>query len=158
METPDFSENTITTGWLDELITKKLTAERPDPTVAVVCGAVTKAFLQAEESKKEYISSLEKGQVPSKDLLKTIFTVDFIYEGQKYKFTVAKASNETFTLFINGSRCVINAKSLSDGGLLVALGGKSHSVYWKEEVAATRLSVDSKTCLLEIENDRSSIN
>ncbi len=28
-----------------------------------------------------------------------------------------------------------------------------HSVYWKEEAAATRLSVDSKTCLLEVEND-----
>ncbi|KAM9886738.1 hypothetical protein OXX69_013632, partial [Metschnikowia pulcherrima] len=31
LETPDFEGNTITTGWLDELITKKLTAERPDP-------------------------------------------------------------------------------------------------------------------------------
>ncbi|GAV27655.1 acetyl-CoA carboxylase [Pichia membranifaciens] len=153
LETPDFSENTITTGWLDELISKKLTAERPDSNLAVICGAVTKAYLQADECKKEYICSLEKGQVPSKELLKTIFTVEFIYEGYKYKFTVAKASEEDFTLFINGSRVMANVKSLSDGGLLIALGGKSHSIYWKEEVAATRLSVDGKTCLLEVEND-----
>jgi acetyl-CoA carboxylase/biotin carboxylase 1 len=153
LETPAFSENTITTGWLDELISKKLTAERPDQNIAVICGAITKAYLQADECKKDYIASLEKGQVPSKELLKTIFNVEFIYEGNKYKFTVAKASEENFTLFINGSRVFINVKSLSDGGLLVAVGGKSHSIYWKEEVAATRLSVDGKTCLLETEDD-----
>ncbi|ONH76354.1 Acetyl-CoA carboxylase [Pichia kudriavzevii] len=153
LETPDFSENTITTGWLDELISKKLTAERPDQNIAVICGAVTKAYLQAEECKREYIASLEKGQVPSKEYLKTIFNVEFIYEGSKFKFTVAKSSDENFTLFINGSRVFTTVKSLSDGGLLIALGGKSHPVYWKEEVSATRLSVDGKTCLLEVEND-----
>lgn len=153
LETPDFEDNTITTGWLDELITKKLTAERPDPIVAVVCGAVTKVHIQAEEEKKEYIQSLEKGQVPHRNLLKTIFPVEFIYEGERYKFTATKSSEDKYTLFLNGSRCVVGARSLSDGGLLCALDGKSHSVYWKEEASATRLSVDGKTCLLEVEND-----
>ena len=31
-------ENTITTGWLDSLISNKLTAERPDSTLAVLTG------------------------------------------------------------------------------------------------------------------------
>ncbi|QPG73096.1 acetyl-coenzyme-A carboxylase [Brettanomyces nanus] len=153
LETPAFSGNTMTTAWLDELISKKLTAERPDRIVAVICGAVTKAFLQAEGCRKEYVASLERGQVPSKDLLKTMFNVEFIYEGSKFKFTVAEAGQGIYTLFINGSRCVVNARYLSDGGLLIALGGKSHAVYWKEEIASTRLSVDSKTCQLEAEND-----
>ena len=153
LETSDFEDNTITTGWLDELISKKLTAERPDPNVAVLCGAVTKAHIISEEARQQYISSLEKGQVSSKDLLKTIYPIDFIYEGYKYKFTAAKSANETYTLFINGSKVEVGAKPLSDGSLLVALGGKSHTVYWKEQVGATRLSVDSKTCLLEVEND-----
>ncbi|CDK26741.1 unnamed protein product [Kuraishia capsulata CBS 1993] len=153
LETPDFENNTITTGWLDELITKRLTAERPDPTLAVICGAVTKAHIASDENKREYIGSLERGQVPSKDKLKTIFPVDFIYEGQRYKFTTAKAANDIYTLFINGSRCDVQVRPLSDGGLLCAMGGKSHSVYWKEEVGATRISVDGKTCLLEVEND-----
>ncbi|KAI5963567.1 ACC1 [Candida pseudojiufengensis] len=153
LETPDFEDNTITTGWLDELITKKLTAERPDPIIAVVCGAVAKAHIQAEEERKEYINSLEKGQVPHKNLLRTIFPVEFIYEGERYKFTATKSSDDKYTLFLNGSRCTIGARSLSDGGLLCTLGGKSHAVYWKEEASATRLSVDGKTCLLEIEND-----
>lgn len=153
LETPAFSGNTMTTAWLDELISKKLTAERPDPVAAAICGAVVKAFQQAEACRKKYVASLQKGQVPSKELLKTMFDVEFIHEGSKYKFTVAQAGAGFYTLFINGSRCTVNAKLLSDGGLLVALGGKSHAVYWKDEVGSTRLSVDSKTCQLEEEND-----
>jgi len=153
LETPAFEENTITTGWLDELISKKLTAERPDPMVAVICGAVTKAHVASDICMTEYRTSLEKGQVPSKDVLKTVFPVDFIYDGHRYKFTVTKSSIDSYTLFINGSKCSVGVRALADGGLLVLLSGKSHNVYWKEEVGATRLSVDSKTCLLEQEND-----
>lgn len=153
LETPAFEDNTITTGWLDELISKKLTAERPDPILAVVCGAVTKAHIAIESCIAEYRSSLEKGQVPSKDILKTVFPVDFIYEGSRYKFTAARSSTESYHLFINGSKCEVGIRALSDGGLLVLLGGRSHNVYWKEEVGATRMSVDGKTCLLEQEND-----
>lgn len=153
LETPDFEDNTITTGWLDELITKKLTAERPDPTLATLCGAATKAHISSTEDKTEYLSQLEKGQVPSKSLLRTVFPIEFIYEGQKYKFTATKSSRETYTIFLNGSKAVVGVRSLSDGGLLCSIDGKSHSIYWKEEASATRLSVDGKTCLLEVEND-----
>ncbi|KKY14001.1 putative acetyl- carboxylase [Diplodia seriata] len=153
LETPAFEDNTITTGWLDELISKKLTAERPDPMIAVICGAVQKAHVASETCITEYKRGLEKGQVPSKDVLKTVFPIDFIYEGFRYKFTATRSSTDAYTLFINGSRCQVGVRALADGGLLVLLGGKSHNVYWKEEVGATRLSVDSKTCLLEQEND-----
>ncbi|ROT38258.1 acetyl-CoA carboxylase [Sodiomyces alkalinus F11] len=153
LETEAFEDNTITTGWLDELITKKLTAERPDPMLAVVCGAITKAHIASEGCMAEYRKSLDKGQVPSKDILKTVFTVDFIYEGFRYKFTATRASSDSYHLFINGSKCSVGVRALSDGGLLILLDGRSHSVYWKEEVGATRVSVDGKTCLLEQEND-----
>ncbi|KAK3322810.1 acetyl-CoA carboxylase [Apodospora peruviana] len=153
LETEAFEDNTITTGWLDELISKKLTAERPDPMLAVVCGAVTKAHIASESCMAEYRSGLEKGQVPSKDILKTVFPVDFIYEGYRYKFTVTRSSSDSYHLFINGSKCTVGVRALSDGGLLILLNGRSHNVYWKEEAAATRMSVDSKTCLLEQEND-----
>ncbi|KAF2721158.1 acetyl-CoA carboxylase acc1 [Polychaeton citri CBS 116435] len=153
LETPAFEDNTITTAWLDELISKKLTAERPDPMLAVICGAVAKAFLASEACNNEYRQGLEKGQVPSKDVLKTVFPVEFIYEGTKYKFTATRSSIDSYTLFINGSRTLVGIRPLSDGGLLVLLGGRSHNVYWKEEVGALRLSVDSKTCMLEQEND-----
>ncbi|KAJ6164119.1 Acetyl-CoA carboxylase [Penicillium chermesinum] len=153
LETPAFEDNTITTGWLDQLISNRLTAERPDPIVAVVCGAVTKAHLASEEGIDAYRKGLEKGQVPSRDVLKTVFPVDFIYEGSRYKFTATRAGLDSYHLFINGSKCSVGVRALADGGLLVLLNGRSHNVYWKEEPAATRLSVDGKTCLLEQEND-----
>ena len=153
LETPAFEDNTITTGWLDELISKKLTAERPDNILAVVCGAVTKAHAASEACIAEYRSSLEKGQVPAKDVLKTVFPVDFIYEGTRYKFTVTRSSLDSYHLFINGSKCAVGIRALADGGLLILVSGRSHNIYWKEEVGATRMSVDSKTCLLEQEND-----
>ncbi|KAI2617262.1 acetyl-CoA carboxylase [Hypomontagnella submonticulosa] len=153
LETEAFEDNTITTGWLDELISNKLTAERPDPTLAVVCGATTKAHIASEACIAEYRSGLERGQVPSRDILKTVFPIDFIYEGHRYKFTATRAAVDSYHLFINGSKCSVGVRALSDGGLLILLDGRSHSVYWKEEVGATRISVDSKTCLLEQEND-----
>lgn len=153
LETPAFEENTITTGWLDELISNKLTAERPDFMLAVVCGAITKAHVASEACIAEYRTSLEKGQVPAKDVLKTVFPVDFIYEGVRYKFTATRSSLDSYHLFINGSKCAVGVRALADGGLLILLSGRSHNVYWKEEVGATRISVDSKTCLLEQEND-----
>jgi len=153
LETPAFEDNTITTGWLDQLISNKLTAERPDPMLAVVCGAVARAHVASEECIAEYKKGLEKGQVPSKEVLKTVFPIDFIYEGSRYKFTATRSSLDSYHLFINGSKCAVGIRALADGGLLVLLSGRSHNIYWKEEAAATRLSVDSKTCLLEQEND-----
>lgn len=153
LETPAFEDNTITTGWLDQLISNKLTAERPDPMLAVVCGAVTRAHLASESCIEEYRKGIEKGQVPSKDVLKTVFPIDFIYEGYRYKFTATRSSIDSYHMFINGSKCTVGVRALADGGLLVLLDSRSHNVYWKEEAAATRLSVDGKTCLLEEEND-----
>ncbi|RYP33650.1 hypothetical protein DL766_003347 [Monosporascus sp. MC13-8B] len=153
LETEDFEANTITTGWLDELISKKLTAKRPDTMLAVICGATTKAHIASEACIAEYRSGLERGQVPSRDILKTVFPIDFIYEGERYRFTATRASVDSYHLFINGSKCSVGVRALSDGGLLILLDGRSHNVYWKEEVGATRISVDNKTCLLEQEND-----
>lgn len=153
LETEDFEENTITTGWLDDLISHKMTAEKPDPTLAVICGAATKAFIASESARMEYIVQLKRGQVPAKTLLETMFPVEFIHENKRYKFTVAKSADDSYTLFINGSKCEVRAVKLSDGGLLISVGGQSHTIYWKEEAQATRLSIDSMTTLLEVEND-----
>ncbi|PUU75199.1 hypothetical protein B9Z19DRAFT_1067611 [Tuber borchii] len=49
LETPAFEDKTITTGWLDELISNKLTTERPDTFLAVVCRAVTNAHPATNE-------------------------------------------------------------------------------------------------------------
>ena len=153
LELEPFRENTITTGWLDSLISNKLTAERPDATLAVVCGAVTKAYLASEACWTEYKRILDKGQVPGRDVLRTVFGIDFIYENVRYSFTAARSSSTVWTLYLNGGRTMVGARPLADGGLLVLLDGKSHSVYWQQEVGALRVMVDAKTCLIEQEND-----
>ncbi|KDQ18913.1 hypothetical protein BOTBODRAFT_28387 [Botryobasidium botryosum FD-172 SS1] len=153
LETTAFESNNFTTGWLDTLITNNLTAERPDPTLAVICGAVTKAHLMSEACWSEFKRILDKGQVPARDTLKTVFGVDFIYENVRYSFTAARSSLTTWTLYLNGGLTMVGARPLADGGLLVLLDGKSHSVYWSDEVNALRLMIDAKTCLIEQEND-----
>ena len=85
LETQAFEENSITTGWLDMLISdENLTAEKPDKMLAVICGAVVKAYTATMETVAEYKRFLEKSQIPSKDVLRTVFTIDFIYEGVRY--------------------------------------------------------------------------
>ncbi|KAI8984589.1 acetyl-CoA carboxylase [Mycotypha africana] len=153
LETEEFAENTINTGWLDMLISKKLTAERPDTNLAIFCGAVTKAHRLSIESWNDVKQYLERGQVPSKDALKTVFTIDFIYENVRYNFTVTRSAPGIYTLYLNGTKTQVGVRDLSDGGLLISLDGKSHTTYSREEVQATRLMIDGKTCLLEKESD-----
>lgn len=153
LETEAFESNTITTGWLDTLISANMTAERPDNTLAVICGAVTKAHLQAVAASDEYKRILEKGQVPDKNLLKTAFTLEFIYENMKYQVLATRSAAGLYSLFCNGGKVSVGLRTLADGGLLVLLDGRSHTVYWREEVGALRLMVDSKTCLIEQESD-----
>jgi acetyl-CoA carboxylase/biotin carboxylase 1 len=153
LETNDFADNTINTGWLDMLISKKLTAERPDTMLAVFCGAVTKAHMASKECWQQYKLSLEKGQVPSKGSLKTVFTVDFIYDNIRYNFTVTRTAPGIYALYLNGTKTQVGVRDLSDGGLLVSLNGRSHTTYSSAEVQATRLMIDGKTCLLEKESD-----
>ncbi|KAF9435540.1 acetyl-coenzyme-A carboxylase [Entomortierella beljakovae] len=153
LETQEFEENTINTGWLDSLISKNLTAERPETMLAVMCGAVNRAHAISESYLKEYKKSLEKGQVPSKDVLRSVNQVEFIYDGVRYNFTATRSGPNSYTLYLNGSMISISVRPLTDGGLLVLLDGKAHTTYSLEEVQATRLMVDGKTCLLEKEND-----
>lgn len=153
LEKPEFENNTLTTQWLDSLIAEGMTSERPDEVVSVVCGAVVKAHLAYESSMARYKSVLEKGQVPSKDTLQTFFKSEFIYENVRYSFAMAKSSQHSFTLYLNGGRIFVGCRTLSDGGLLISLEGASHTIYWREEVGGMILSIDSKTTMIEDEQD-----
>ena len=79
-------------------------------------------------------------------MLKTVFGVDFIYEGMRYNFTTARSSVTMWMLYLNSGHTMVGVRPLADGRLLVLLDGKSHSVYWWEEVDPMRLMVDAKTC------------
>ena len=175
LEFKAFEDNTITTGWLDSLISERMTAERPDSTLSVICGAITKAQIQYDECIKEFKTVLQKGQVPPKEMLKTVFSIgeevpdpdyrrarkeaytfifsDFIYEGDKYSTMVTRSSPTAWILYLNGGKTHVGALPLADGGLLILLDGKSHAVYCTEEVGTLRVMIDNKTCLIEQESD-----
>jgi len=153
LEKPEFENNTLTTQWLDSLIAEGMTSERPDPIISVVCGAVVKAHVAHEASMSRYKSILDKGQVPAKDTLQTFFKTEFIYESVRYSFAMAKASLHSYTLYLNGGRVFVGCRILSDGGLLISLEGASHTVYWREEVGGMIISIDSKTTMIEDEQD-----
>ncbi|CAI2201675.1 16148_t:CDS:2, partial [Funneliformis geosporum] len=72
----------------------------PDKMLAVICGAVNKAYTAAMESIMEYKRFLEKGQSPSRDILRTVFIIDFIYENVHYKFTATRSASDSFTLLL----------------------------------------------------------
>ncbi|PLW37045.1 hypothetical protein PCANC_16295 [Puccinia coronata f. sp. avenae] len=96
-----------------------MTVERPDNTLAVICGAVTKAHLQAVAASDEYKRILDKGEVPNKKLLRTAFTLDFIYENNKYQVLATRSAAGLYTLLCNGGKVSIGLRTLADGGLLV---------------------------------------
>ncbi|EEB08176.1 acetyl-CoA/biotin carboxylase [Schizosaccharomyces japonicus yFS275] len=153
LETSAFTENRFTTGWLDTLISQKLTSEKPDKILAVVCGALVRAHATSEEQHRAFRSYLERGQVPSRDFLKNIYDIEFIYENQRYRFTATRSSPGSYHLFLNGSRCTAGVRTLTDGGLLILLNGHSFTVYYRDEVNGTRITIDNKSCILEQEND-----
>ncbi|KAJ3217083.1 acetyl-coenzyme-A carboxylase [Dinochytrium kinnereticum] len=157
LEAPDYVDNTVTTGWLDAIIARKVETEKPDSVLAALCGAVVKAHAMIASQTSEYRRLFEKGQTPSKHLLATRHVVDFIYLNVQYKITVSLAGPRTYLLTCSNdggaSQVVVDAKDLADGGLLLLIDGKTHLVYAKEEPHVTFMTLDGKSCLLEKEND-----
>jgi acetyl-CoA carboxylase/biotin carboxylase 1 len=153
LENDEFVNNQITTGWLDNLILQKNEISKPDRLLMAVCGAVSKAYSQFESNTEQYRQALDKGQVPNKDLLKTAFDLDFIYNQTRYKMKAYITSPETVGLSVNGSVNEVYVKRMVDDGLLLSIGGQTHYVYTKEESHRTTFVVDNKTCYFEKEND-----
>ncbi|KAJ1675880.1 acetyl-coenzyme-A carboxylase [Spiromyces aspiralis] len=153
LETRDFQQNNFNTGWLDQLISARLKAERPDTNIVVVCGAIVKAHQEAVRMLSEYKAAAEKGQAPNRKLLKNSHQVEFIYEGIRYRFFATKVSPHSYMLFLNGSKVLAEVHELTDGGLLVLFGGQSHTCYTRDEVGSVRLVMDDHTVLLEDECD-----
>ncbi|XP_027888987.1 acetyl-CoA carboxylase isoform X2 [Xiphophorus couchianus] len=153
LETESFRNNDIDTGWLDHLIAEKVQAERPDTMLGIVCGALHVADFSFRKSMSDFLHSLERGQVLAADSLLNSVNIDLIYEGVKYCLKVARQSQTTYVIIMNGSDIEIDVHRLNDGGLLLCYDGNSHTTYMKEEVDSYRVTVGNKTCVFEKERD-----
>lgn len=157
LETSVFCSNAVTTAWLDGLIAQQATAERPPRDLAVVCGATVKALRFAHECVDEYKRVLHRGQVPPRNTLRISFPIEFIYANAKYAMTATQSAPFGWRLHLNGGAIEVSVRELSDGGVLIGLAGRSHTVYWLDEVGQTRLTIDGRTCVIEDENDPTQI-
>ncbi|KAK3798057.1 hypothetical protein RRG08_034617 [Elysia crispata] len=153
LETETYQNNSITTAWLDKLIAEKVQAEKPDLMLGVVCGAMHIADQAILGGLQEFQTSLEKGQVQSSNSLSNYADVEFILEEIKFKLKVVKTGPTGYFLLMNNSTLDLEAHRLSDGGLLLSLGGSSYTTYMKEQVNSYRITIGNQTCVLQKEND-----
>ena len=85
---------------------ENVTAEKPDKMLAVICGAVAKAYTEIilrpwKPSQNINVPWKKVKFLVSKDILRAVFTIDFIYEGVRYKFTATRSAPHSFTLYLS---------------------------------------------------------
>lgn len=157
METGDFVGNKIDTEWLDRRIESKVRGGKPDPVLVSVVGAACQSFRAFQARKNDYVDCCERGQPPPSQLLAVDEAVDLIYEGVKYSFRCCRAGPHTVAVHCNGQLVEVRVRNLSDKGMLVQIGERSHLVYLWDEKTGLRLSVDGKTCVFDVEYDPSQL-
>ncbi|KAF2367472.1 Biotin carboxylase-like N-terminal domain [Trinorchestia longiramus] len=155
LETSTFQDNTIDTGWLDNLIAQRVQGKKPDMLVAVLCAAVHIADSKIQDAINHFHNSLEKGQVLPLKSLNNVVEVELIGAGNKYIMSVTKTGSTQFFLVLNDSKRLVDVLRMSDGGLLISVDGTSHTTYLQNEVDRYRLTIGHQTCLFEKESDPS---
>lgn len=157
LELEDYKTNAINTQWLDGLLANKTintsVPEGDSLLLNVVCGAVVKAMVAVKQLRTETVTALDYGRMPSSSLLCTEFKVELILDNMKYCITVTCTDKSQFALALNGSLVNADARTLSDGRLLVFVNGKTVTVFFEEDSTGLRLEIDGKTVVFEKEND-----
>ena len=177
LETNDFKENLIHTGWLDELLTNKTNIQQKplDTMIVVLCGASFKAQQLFNNRKELFMNFIEKGQVPPSELLKCDDKFEIIYDDIKYIFSSFKFGENQFFLStlpdcsssssslkssnnnIETSRVEVEISVLPDNGFLIVVNGQSNLVYAEEEASGLRLTIQGRTCIFPKEYDPSNL-
>lgn len=140
IELDDFIENRITTAWLDELIKEKVEGIGGDEEnklslnnhLYVVLGGLITAYDLNAEGEKQFLELLSKGQLPPQSLLKMVHDIELILAGVKYRLRCTCKGANTFELALADVTSIFvtgNVRTLSDGGYLIEIGGKSHVAY-----------------------------
>jgi biotin carboxylase len=153
LETDRFHSNNIDTGWLDQLIAEKVKAERPDPMLGVICGALCVAEVAFRKRFADYQALLERGQIMNAEMLSNKVDVDLISDSIKYSLEVSRVHPTVYALVMNNSLLQLEAHKMTDASLLLSLHGSSYTTYLKVEPDGYRVVIGGKTCVFEKEND-----
>lgn len=148
IELEDFVNNDIDTGWLDQLIkenvdgigaqvvikrsisTTKISSVSND--VSAVIGSLIIAYDSCIVDEDQFLTALNKGQLPSQSLLSMERKIDLILNGIKYKLSCVRVGPTNFRVSVTGKPdafVLANIRRLSDGGYLTDIGGKSRVAY-----------------------------
>eukprot|EP01094_Clydonella_sp_ATCC50884_P002538 TRINITY_DN11939_c0_g1_i1.p1 TRINITY_DN11939_c0_g1~~TRINITY_DN11939_c0_g1_i1.p1 ORF type:complete len:2190 (+),score=948.83 TRINITY_DN11939_c0_g1_i1:693-6572(+) len=161
MEHEEYVSLAFHTGWLDNILLnqggKFPTLQSVDPLLAVVCGAMCKAFLRSKQREDTFFSYLQRGQIPPKNLLCVVDDVELIFDNVKYVVKVSKCGQHTFHIAIGNGSVVVECRQQADGGLLSVVDGKIRVIYAQEDATGLRMMIGGKTCCFTLEYDPSTI-
>ena len=124
LEQDDYKQNRFHTAWLDERIALKDVKgvqDLPDATKVLV-GAACDSHARAQARERDYMAALERGQLPSVQLLQQSHTLELILDGVKYKVSCVRAGPALYALTCNGTTVAVEVRSLA-AYESVAMGG-----------------------------------
>lgn len=161
LQSDDFMNNKIDTDWLDGRIARasQLAIEEnakycPPPVLVAACGAALQGYSYFDNRDKEYMDSMNMGQVPPLETLSAKVNVDLIFNNIKYCTTVVQDGPTCVNITCNGECQNVQVREIADGGYLVGTAGKSHLAYLNEEPnGSVRMILDGHTCIFTPEYD-----
>lgn len=179
IELEDFVSNNIDTGWLDSIIKenvegmaaaegflKKRRASVKIDTLHdhmhVIIGATIVAYNRCRKGEETFLEALEKGQLPSRSLVKMAHDIELILNGVKYKLCCTRNGPHAFSVAVDGgtSSIATTVRLLSDGGYLIDINGNSHVAYLtskSEAATGMRINVAGANIAFRPDYDPSSL-
>lgn len=162
LERDPYCQNEFDTAWLDGLIAEQAKTSPPlriERGLAVVAGGAAVALSQFTCNEEAVLASIAARGIPNPTLLAADLPVQFIHDNISYRCTVRRVSPQTLNLNFEPSGLSINIRTalMPDGGYLMNIGGKNCSVYSRKEGDNYRITINGKTCILESEQDPSTI-
>ena len=158
LETDDYKRNKVNTSWLESVMAKGVSSEKPAVHVAVMLGALYRAFQISESRFKDLRSGIETGRILRSHFHKLMeHDISLIYENMKYMFQVRRTGPNLFTFSLNGANYDLEFNALSDGGIHASLGGQAYVVYGFETGLGFRIIINGQTCVFTKEYDPSQL-
>eukprot|EP00127_Corallochytrium_limacisporum_P002994 Clim_evm41s144 gene=Clim_evmTU41s144 len=155
INTPVFQKNVYDTAWLDGLIREKVTAEKPNNMLAIVCTTLFIGYKVILERFQTYVDAISKGQVPSRRYLRYNIELELVLNNVKYPITVALCRVGHYVMLMNGKAIFADIDVMQDGGLLACIGGKNYVVYMSENAQGYNVMINGLTVNIEKERDPS---
>ena len=153
LEKPEFTDNSLTTGWLDVMIANKERAKKPDKDVSLICGALNVADQIIANNFQSFKAALDRGQTIPATFLKNSVNVDLLLDGFKYSLRTTKVGPTLYLVELNGTSKEVDVHRMTDGQLLVSVDGLNHTTYMMETSEQYRVAVGNQTVIFEKEND-----